>query len=70
MQIVDKKIVGERLKQLRDDKKETLEQTAKAVGASISAISMYESGERTPRDEMKVALANHFGVPLSIFFEE
>ena len=42
---------------------------SKAIGTSESAIGMYESGQRVPRDEIKIRIAEHFTVPVeSIFF--
>ena len=61
--------IGSRLKTLRDKNNETIEQVAKSVETSGSAIAMYESGKRIPRDEIKIRIAEHFGVPVeSIFF--
>ena len=42
---------------------------AKAVGVSFSALCMYETGRRVARDEVKLRLADYYGVPVeSIFF--
>lgn len=62
-----KKIAG-RLIKLRGDKKQ--EEVVKAVGISRSALSMYECGERIPRDEIKVKLANYYRKSVEeIFFK-
>lgn len=46
------------------------EEVAKAVGISVSAISMYETGARVPRDEIKVKLADYFGTSVQdLFFD-
>ena len=67
--MVDTIAIGKKLKNLRGGK--TQEMVAKDVGVSLSAITMYERGERMPRDEIKVKLANYFGVSVSsLFFEE
>ena len=59
---------GARLKTLRGDK--SLDEVANATGLTRSAIFMYETEERIPRDENKVALANYFGKSVQeIFFE-
>lgn len=65
---MDKKTIGARLSALRGDiPRETL---AKELGISVSAIQMYETGERIPRDEIKVKIANYFNRSVqSIFFE-
>ena len=44
-------------------------QLAERVGVSASAIAMYESNERVPRDEVKVRLAHFFDTSVqSLFF--
>lgn len=44
---------------------------AEAAGVSISAMQMYENGERVPRDETKVALAAFFHTTVgALFFGE
>lgn len=51
--------------------KRSRDEVAKAVGVSLSAIAMYESGARVPRDEIKVKLADYFGTSVqSLFFDE
>ena len=48
----------------------TQEEIANAIGISISAIGMYETGQRVPRDEIKVKLANFYNVSIeSLFFD-
>ena len=48
----------------------TQEEIANAIGISISAIGMYETGQRDPRDEIKVKLANFYNVSIeSLFFD-
>lgn len=59
--------IGRRLVRLRGNK--TQEQVAKAIGISVSALSSYECGERTPRDPIKIALAKYYKRSVqSIFF--
>ena len=43
----------------------TQEEIANAIGISISAIGMYETGQRVPRDEIKVKLANFYNVSVT-----
>ena len=44
---------------------------AQAVGVTLSAITMYELGQRVPRDEIKVKLADYYGVTVqSLFFDD
>lgn len=59
--------IAERLVELRGEK--SREQVAEAVNVSVSAISMYENGQRIPRDEIKVRLADYYGTTVQdIFF--
>ena len=63
------KDIGERLLKLRGDR--SREDVAKAVGVSTSAMSMYENGERIPRDGIKINLANYYEKSVQeIFFDE
>lgn len=50
-------IIGKRIKELRESKKYSQETLANMIGTATSTISMYESGERIPRDEIKVKIA-------------
>lgn len=60
-------LIGNRLVELRG--KRSQEQVAAAVDISVSALSMYEQGNRVPRDDIKIKLANYFGVSVqSLFF--
>ena len=61
--------IGKRLQKLRGNTPR--DKVATDLGISISAISMYESGHRIPRDEIKIKLADYYGVTVeSIFFIE
>jgi transcriptional regulator with XRE-family HTH domain len=47
------------------------EEVAKAVGVSVSAMSMYENSDRIPRDEIKIRLAKYYGTTVqALFFDE
>lgn len=60
--------IGNRLTRLRGDKSQS--EVARAVGISDSALSMYECGERIPRDSIKVKLAEYYGETVqAIFFD-
>ena len=57
------------LRSLRREKGETQAEVAKSVGISASAYAMYETGERVPRDDVKVMIAKHFNRSVKgIFF--
>ena len=58
--------IGEKIKVLRGD--ESQAKLAEAVGVSPSAISMFETDQRIPRDETKKALAKYFGVSVEELF--
>ncbi|PGU99172.1 helix-turn-helix transcriptional regulator [Bacillus thuringiensis] len=60
--------VAESLINLRNGR--SREEVAKAVGISISTLQMYENGQRIPRDNIKIKLANFYGVTVqTIFFD-
>jgi putative transcriptional regulator len=59
--------VAENLINLRNDGR-SREEVAKAVGISISTLQMYENGQRIPRDNIKIKLANFYGVTVQIIF--
>lgn len=49
----------------------TQAEVAEAVGISTSALTMYETGRRVPRDEIKIALARYFNVSVGyLFFDQ
>ena len=59
--------IAKRLVELRGARNQ--DEVAKAVGISTSALSMYEKGERVPRDEIKIRLAKYYGETVEkIFF--
>lgn len=60
-------LTGQRLRELRGEIPR--EKVAEAVGISVSALTMYETGQRIPRDQIKVKLAEHYGSTVQdIFF--
>lgn len=63
---MDMKQVGAKLKELRGCRTKT--GVAAAVGISDSALSAYENGERTPRDEVKERLCAYYNVPIQEVF--
>lgn len=49
----------------------TQKAVANEIGISQSALNMYESGERVPRDEIKERIASYYGVSVGyLFFDE
>ena len=60
--------VAERLQKLRGDK--SRDEVAKAIGVSVSAIAMYENGERIPRDGIKLKISEYYHKSVQeIFFD-
>ena len=60
---------GEKLKSLRGNKSQF--EVAKDLMISTSALSAYETGERIPRDEVKVRIADYYNTTVQdIFFNE
>lgn len=61
--------IAKRLVEARGDTPRTV--VANAVGVSLSAITMYETGKRVPRDEIKVRLAAYYKTTVqNLFFGE
>lgn len=63
---MDKSETGRRLISLRGDRSQ--EAVAEAIGVSRSALVMYETGKRVPRDEIKIRLAKYYGVSIQYLF--
>lgn len=67
--MLDAKEIGRRLAKLRGDM--AREEVANAIGVSVSAISMYENGERIPRDAIKIKFAELYNRNVQeIFFDQ
>ena len=65
---MDAKKIGKRLKRLRG--KKSRKEIAAALGVSVSAVSMYELGERVPKDTVKAKYAKLFKKSVEdIFFK-
>ena len=60
--------LGESLKSLRTQKKVSLDQVAEDLGLTRQAIHNYEADIRIPRDEIKIKLANYYGVGIEELF--
>ncbi|NLJ82312.1 MAG: helix-turn-helix transcriptional regulator [Bacteroidales bacterium] len=59
--------MAQKLVELRGDK--SREQVAVDLSISYSSLVSYETGERAPRDEVKIRIANYYGVDVAdIFF--
>lgn len=58
--------IAQRLRELRGNRSRL--EVANAIGVSLSAYRMYENAERIPRDPIKAALANYYGVSVGYLF--
>ncbi|OQP00886.1 transcriptional regulator [Geobacillus sp. 44C] len=66
---MNKERIAEILVTLRGNR--SREEVAKALGISVSALQMYENAQRVPKDEIKLKIANYYGVSVeSIFFSQ
>lgn len=62
-------MIGARLKELRGDRSRI--EVAEFLEVSLSALAMYERGERIPRDEVKKRFAELYGKTVQeIFYDE
>lgn len=58
---------NEQLKQLRGSMSQ--DEISRKIGITKSSWAMYERGERVPRDEVKIKIANYFNKTVQeIFF--
>lgn len=64
--INDYKTIGEKLVYLRGNR--TQNEVARELGISISALSMYETNRRVPRDEIKVRISRYYDVNICDLF--
>ena len=59
--------IGAKLLKLRGEK--TRSEVADALKISQSALAMYENGQRIPRDNIKIRIADYYKKPIyDIFF--
>lgn len=63
---MDPQIIGKHLVELRGER--TQAEIAKELKISVSALSMYERGERIPRDNIKIRIAALFKKSISEIF--
>ncbi len=63
---MDRDKIAERLIKLRG--KRTQAEVAEAIGVTQSAYSMYETGERIPRDETKKRIAQYYKRSVNTIF--
>lgn len=61
-------IKNEKLYNLRKKRGETQAEVAESLGISKSAYNMYETGQRTPSDNVKKKIAKHFDRTVQFIF--
>jgi len=66
---MENSIIAKRLIELRGGR--TQKEVAESLGISISALCMYEIGQRIPRDEVKIKIAKYYEKSVQdIFFKQ
>ncbi len=66
---MNEKAIAKKLVELRG--KRSQGEVAKELGISASTLSMYENGERIPRDPIKIRIADFYKTPIQdIFFAQ
>ena len=68
MKPYDKVANGERLKEYRTAAQLSIENAAADIGISAEDLKAFESGKKNPSDDLKVILANYYGVSVQILF--
>jgi len=58
--------IGRKLKSLRGTR--TIQEVAAQTGIAPSTLGMYEIGERLPRDNNKIVLADYYGTTVQALF--
>lgn len=65
---MQKEKIAKKLISLRGNR--SREEVSEALNISISALQMYENGQRIPRDEIKIRIANFYNTSVQqIFFD-
>lgn len=57
-----------KIREIRKKNRMTVDECCSAVGVSASSWRMYETGERTPRDDVKRAIAELFDRTVQFIF--
>lgn len=71
MKKYDREMTGARLRIERRRLKESQADAAKAIGVTPASYASYETGERVPRDDVKIRIAEHFSKTVGeLFFAE
>lgn len=65
---MNSKIIGDKLRECRTKLGKSMDEVSSELGISQSAISMYENGDRVPRDEIKIKLADYYKTSVQALF--
>ncbi|UOQ47208.1 helix-turn-helix domain-containing protein [Gracilibacillus caseinilyticus] len=65
---MDEKILGKRIRKLRQDKKLTMKQLGEKFSLAESTISGYENGNRKPDMDLVIKLADFFEVSVDYLY--
>jgi len=65
---MDAQAIGKTLKDLRLSSGLSREKVCEELGVGLSALAMYERGERIPRDEIKLRIARLYGKSVDDIF--
>ena len=65
---MDSEKAGRRIRLLREKAGETQEELGAVVGVTGSSICQYEAGLKTPRDDVKIAIAKHYNRSVAFIF--
>ena len=69
--LMDVSSAAKKLRELRMAKNKSAAEVAKEINISPSALLMYEAGNRIPRDNIKIKLANYYDQPIgALFFDQ
>lgn len=64
-------VIGSKIRTLREKLNISRDKFCETVGISQSALSMYETGQRVPRDEIKLKIARCLETSIeSLFFTQ
>ena len=63
---MNRKAIGSRLRDLRGDK--PIQKLAEDWNVSPAAISMWENGERLPKDDIKMLIASYYKTSVQAIF--
>ena len=64
--MMDGKAIGDKMRRLRGSRSQ--KEVADALGVTAMAISLYETGQRIPSDDMKIKIAEYYNRSVAFIF--